>query len=97
MAKLFYPDFFNDVFGPIMQPGSSSSFAGTSRVGRIARAALKSEPKRVKIAFNPSDRHLRVLGNMMDDRAYLGGLQDFATDDVRLFKAHEEAHTGYIL
>ncbi len=91
MSKLFYPDFFNDVFGPIMQPGSSSSFAGTSRVGRIARATLKSEPLRARIAFNPSDRHLRVLGNMMDDRAYLGGLQGFATDDIRLFSAHEEA------
>ena len=48
MSKLFYPDFFNDVFGPIMQPGSSSSFGGTSRVGRIARATLKSEPKAAK-------------------------------------------------
>ena len=91
MEKLFYPDFFNDVFGPIMQPGSSGSFAGTSRVGRIARSTLKSDPIRAKIAFNPSDKHLRTLGNMMDDRAYLGGLQGFATDDVRLFTAHEEA------
>ena len=91
MAKIFYPDFFNDVFGPIMQPGSSGSFAGTSRVGRIARYTLKSEPKRVKISFNPSDEHLKSLGNMMDDRAYLGGLQDFATDDIRLFTGHEEA------
>ncbi len=91
MSKLFYPDFFNDVFGPIMQPGSSSSFAGTSRVGRIARYTLKSEPKRVRITFNPSADHLKSLGNMMDDRAYLGGLLDFATDDIRLFSAHEEA------
>lgn len=93
MSKLFYPDFFNDVFGPIMQPGSSGSFAGTSRVGRIARYTLASEPKMVRILFNPSDHHLKVLGNMMDDRAYLGGLQDFATDDIRLFTAHEEART----
>lgn len=91
MDKIFYPDFFNDVFGPIMQPGSSSSFAGTSRVGRIARHTLKSEPKDVKITFNPSADHLKSLGNMMDDRAYLGGLLDFATDDIRLFSAHEEA------
>lgn len=91
MSKLFYPDFFNDVFGPIMQPGSSGSFAGTSRVGRIARHTLASEPERVRILFNPSDHHLKVLGNMMDDRAYLGGLLDFATDDIRLFTAHEEA------
>jgi len=91
MNKLFYPDFFNDVFGPIMQPGSSGSFGGTSRVGRIARYTLASEPVRARIAFNPSDHHLRVLGNMMDDRAYLGGLQDFSTEDIRLFDAHNEA------
>ena len=93
MDKLFYPDFFNDVFGPIMQPGSSGSFGGTNRVGRIARAALKSEPKRVRILFNPSDRHLVSLGNMMDDRAYLGGLMGFNTEDIRLFFAHEEARS----
>lgn len=96
MSKLFYPDFFNDVFGPIMQPGSSGSFAGTSRVGRIARHTLKSEPKRVRILFDPSDRHLESLGNMMDDRAYLGGLQDFATDDIRLFDAHSLARKAGI-
>ena len=96
VSKIFYPDFFNDVFGPIMQPGSSGSFAGTSRVGRIARYTLKSEPKRVKISFNPSEKHLKSLGNMMDDRAYLGGLQDFATDDIRLFRGHEEARARAI-
>ncbi|MBQ3794522.1 MAG: hypothetical protein II798_09500, partial [Lachnospiraceae bacterium] len=94
MAKIFYPDFFNDVFGPIMQPGSSGSFAGTSRVGRMARYTLKSKPKRVRISFNPSAEHLKSLGNMMDDRAYLGGLLDFATDDIRLFRGHEEARAA---
>ncbi|BBN97658.1 L-serine ammonia-lyase, iron-sulfur-dependent, subunit beta [Sporolactobacillus terrae] len=92
MVKRFYPDFFNDVFGPIMQPGSSGSFAGTSRVGRVAHYLVKPPLLRATISFNPSDeRHLRNLGNMMDDRGYLGGLQDFATDDVRLFDAHQLA------
>ena len=91
MSKLFYPDFFNDVFGPVMQPGSSGSFAGTSRVGRVARHTLKSEPARVRILFNPGEHRLVKLGNMMDDRGFLGGVQDFATDDVRLFRAHELA------
>jgi L-serine dehydratase len=96
MPKIFYPDFFNDVLGPIMQPGSSGSFAGTSRVGRIARHTLKSEPRRVRILFNPGDRHLANLGNMMEDRGYLGGLQDFATDDIRLFDAHALARASRI-
>ena len=96
MAKIFYPDFFNDVFGPIMQPGSSSSFAGTSRIGRIARHSLKSAPAKARILFNAGDRHLENLGNMMEDRAYLGGLQDFETDDIRLFAAHEHAREARI-
>ncbi|MDR2842127.1 MAG: L-serine ammonia-lyase, iron-sulfur-dependent, subunit alpha [Spirochaetaceae bacterium] len=90
--KLFYPDFFNDVFGPIMQPGSSSSFAGTSRVGRVAAHTIKSPLKRAKIAFNPDDaRDLQQLGNMMEDSGFLGGLQDFMPDDERLFSAHKLA------
>lgn len=96
MGKIFYPDFFNDVFGPIMQPGSSSCFAGTSRVGRVAGYTLKSKPLRVKILFNPGDHHMLDLGNMMDDRGYLGGLQDFAPDDIRLFSAHESARKAGI-
>lgn len=96
MEKLLYPDFFNDVFAPVMQPGSSGSFAGTSRIGRTARYCLKSAPKRVKILFNPSSHMMQKLGNMMDDRAYLGGLQDFDTDDIRLFSAHELARKARI-
>jgi L-serine dehydratase len=92
MAKIFYPDFFNDVFGPIMQPGSSTSFAGNSRVGRAASFTVKGKIKRAKIGFNPSDKgHLQKLGNMMEDRAFLGGLQGFTTDDERLFRSHELA------
>ena len=76
MTKLLYPDFFNDVFGPIMQSGSSSNFAGMSRLGHAARYTLSSSPRRVRILFNPSDQQLLTLGNMMEDRGYLGGLQD---------------------
>ncbi|MDR2793823.1 MAG: L-serine ammonia-lyase, iron-sulfur-dependent, subunit alpha [Treponema sp.] len=92
MAKIFYPDFFNDVFGPIMQPGSSTSFAGNSRIGRVASHTVRGGVKRVKIRFNPEDRgHIQRLGNMMEDRALLGGIQGFAADDERLFSAHELA------
>jgi L-serine dehydratase len=88
MAKIFYPDFFNDVFGPIMQPGSSSNFAGTARVGRIARHVLTSEPVRARILFHKEDREFTALGNMNEDLGYLGGILDFAPDDPRLYDAH---------
>ncbi|MDR2739217.1 MAG: hypothetical protein LBB68_05245, partial [Treponema sp.] len=75
-----------------MQPGSSTSFAGNSRVGRAASFTVNGKIKRVKIAFNPSDkRHLQKLGNMMEDRAFLGGVQGFTTDDEWLFRSHELA------
>ncbi|MBR0430200.1 MAG: L-serine ammonia-lyase, iron-sulfur-dependent, subunit alpha [Lachnospiraceae bacterium] len=92
--KLFYPDFFNDVFGPIMQPGSSGGFAGTDRIGRMARHALRSNPKRVKILLNPSEKRLLSLGTWMEDRAYLGGLLDMDTEDIRLFDAHAVARAA---
>ncbi|MDR1802714.1 MAG: L-serine ammonia-lyase, iron-sulfur-dependent, subunit alpha [Treponema sp.] len=92
MGKVFYPDFFNDVFGPVMQSGSSSNFAGNSRVGWAASFTVKGELRRVTIAFNPNDKsQIRGLGNMMEDRAFLGGAQKFRPDDERLFRAHELA------
>jgi L-serine dehydratase len=90
MAKIFYPDFFNDVLGPVMQPGSSSSFAGNSRVGHAASFTVKGPLKSVGIRFSSEDR-FRRLGNMMEDRALLGGLQGFWPDDEQLFRAHELA------
>jgi len=75
-----------------MQPGSSSCFAGNSRIGWAASFTIKGELRRVKISFNPSDKdQLRKLGNMMEDRAFLGGVQRFHPDDERLFRAHELA------
>lgn len=91
--KIFYPDFFNDVFGPIMQPGSSGGFAGTSRSARIARYSVLSDPKDVTFIFAPSSHMIDSLGTFMEDRAYLGGILDFDTEDERLFRAHEEARS----
>jgi len=94
MSKIFYPDFFNDVFGPIMQPGSSGGFSGTARLSFLASKALKSAPASVRILFNPSDRRLKSLGTWMEDRAYLGGLLEMTPEDVGLFEAHEIARSN---
>jgi len=96
MAKLFYPDFFNDVFGPVMQPGSSSAFAGPCRIGNLARSLIKSEPGRVRFLFNRSEREIVTIANFMSDRGYLGGVQGFLTDDIRLFDSHELARKNGI-
>ena len=81
MEKIFYPDFFNDVFGPIMQPGSSGGFAGPARIGNIAGKLLGENIRRVIFSFQPEDiERFKSLGNFMTDRGYLGGAQGFATD-----------------
>ena len=92
MAKIFYPDFFNDVFGPIMQPGSSGGFAGPARIGNVAASLIGGKVKKVRFLFNPSEKEqFRTLGNFMTDRGYLGGVLGFKPDDVRLFEAHKLA------
>ena len=97
MAKIFYPDFFNDVFGPIMQPGSSGGFAGPTRIGNVAAALTGGKVKKVSFLFNPSDsEHLNTLGNFMTDRGFLGGTLGFKPDDVRLFDAHKLARKAKV-
>ncbi|WP_026659035.1 L-serine ammonia-lyase, iron-sulfur-dependent, subunit alpha [Butyrivibrio sp. AC2005] len=92
MAKIFYPDFFNDVFGPIMQPGSSGGFAGPTRIGNVASHLIDEKINRVTFSFQKSDiGKFQSLGNFMTDRGYLGGTLGFATDDPRLFDAHKLA------
>nr|WP_297765016.1 L-serine ammonia-lyase, iron-sulfur-dependent, subunit alpha [uncultured Butyrivibrio sp.] len=92
MGKIFYPDFFNDVFGPIMQPGSSGGFAGPIRIGNIARTLVSGNVRKVIFSFQQDDAgHFRSLGNFMTDRGYLGGVLGFETDDIRVFDAHKLA------
>ena len=52
MSKIFYPDFFNDVFGPEMQPGSSSHTAGPLRLGNLANQLLGGRLKSIEIELD---------------------------------------------
>lgn len=91
MARLVYPDFFNDVFGPIMQPGSSGGFAGPVRIGNAARALAGDTPKRACVLVPPDYGDLSQLDTFMTDRGYIGGLLGYTTDDPRLFDARAHA------
>jgi L-serine dehydratase len=53
-----YPEFFNDVFGPVMQPGSSSHFAGPCRIGLLAASLLDGEPSRVELGLDRTGLYL---------------------------------------
>jgi L-serine dehydratase len=90
-TMLLYPDYFNDVFGPIMQPGSSGGFAAQCRIGYVARHLIKSEPKRVLFTIKQGGFGLASLVNFMGDYGLLGGILGFLPDDERLFDAHNIA------
>ncbi|MDR2073336.1 MAG: hypothetical protein LBP60_07885, partial [Spirochaetaceae bacterium] len=85
MMVPLYPDFFNDVFGPVMQPGSAGGFAGPVRIGNAARALAGGDIKKVRFLFDRQSRPLAFLVNFMSDRGYLGGILGFPPDDERLF------------
>jgi L-serine dehydratase len=91
MSELLYPDFFNDVFGPIMQPGSAGGFAAPCRIGYISRHLIKSEPKRVHFTYKQGGLGLASAVNFMGDYGLLGGVLGFLPDDERLFDAHNTA------
>ena len=86
-----YPEFFNDVFGPVMQPGSSSHFAGPCRLGYLAGCLLGEPPARIRILLDKRGSFAGTFGLMAEDRAMVGGVLGFLTDDERLFRAFELA------
>ncbi len=86
-----YPEFFNDVFGPVMQPGSSSHFAGPCRLGLLAGHLLGEPPSRIRILLDERGSFAGTFGLMAEDRAMVGGVLGLQPDDERLFRALELA------
>ncbi|HCX21430.1 MAG: L-serine ammonia-lyase, iron-sulfur-dependent, subunit beta [Flammeovirgaceae bacterium] len=71
-----------DMIGPVMIGPSSSHTAGVVRIGRVARKILKSIPKKAIITFYNS--FARTYEGHGSNRAILGGLMDYHTDDERI-------------
>jgi L-serine dehydratase len=74
-----------DMIGPVMIGPSSSHTAGVVRIGQVARQILGSQPEWVEIVFYNS--FARTYEGHGSDRAIIGGLLDFPTDDIRLRNA----------
>lgn len=87
MSQDLYPEFFNDVFGPVMQPGSSSHTAGPCRLGNLARSLLGAAPIRIVVQLDPTGSFAGTFGVMAEDRAMLAGVMGMLPDDRRLFDA----------
>jgi L-serine dehydratase len=86
-----YPEFFNDVFGPVMQPGSSSHTAGPCRLGRLAGDLLGEPLKKARIELDEHGSFAGTFGIMAEDRAMVAGVLGLLPDDERLFRALELA------
>jgi L-serine dehydratase len=86
-----YPDFFNDVFGPVMQPGSSSHMAGPCRLGRLAADLLGERPARVEFIIDWEGSFAGTFGTMNEDKGLLAGVIGLGPDDDRIFSAPELA------
>lgn len=91
MTASSYPEFFNDVFGPVMQPGSSSHMAAPCRLGGLARDLLGEPPSRARIVLDRKGSFAGTFGIMAEDRAMVAGVLGFSPDDERLFDAFELA------
>ena len=81
----YYPEFFNDVFGPIMQPGSSSHTAGPCRIGYLAHQLLQSSLKHVLIELDKNGSFVGTFGHMNEDLGMLAGAYGLLPDDKRIF------------
>ena len=86
-----YPEFFNDVFGPVMQPGSSSHMAGPCRLGYLTACLLGEPPRSVQFTLDPEGSYAGTFGLMNEDLGLLAGTLGILPDDRRLFEARELA------
>jgi len=78
-----------DMIGPVMIGPSSSHTAGVVRIGRVGLRVLGEPVKEAQIVFYNS--FARTYEGHSSDKAIIGGLFDFKTDDPRIKNAAEEA------
>jgi L-serine dehydratase len=74
-----------DMIGPVMIGPSSSHTAGVVRIARAAVRVLGGLPDHANIVFYNS--FARTYEGHGSDRAIIGGLMDFKTDDERIREA----------
>lgn len=78
-----------DMIGPIMIGPSSSHTAGVVRIARAAVRVLGGKPEDASITFYNS--FARTYEGHGSDRAIIGGLMDFKTDDANIKNSLEIA------
>jgi L-serine dehydratase len=96
MTTELYPDFFNDVFGPVMQPGSSSHMAAPCRLGLMARSLLGEPSTQIRVLLDSAGSFAGTFGMMSEDSAMVAGALGIPPHDVRLFHAQSLAREAGI-
>ncbi|MCU0401647.1 MAG: L-serine ammonia-lyase, iron-sulfur-dependent subunit beta [Algoriphagus sp.] len=81
-----------DMIGPVMIGPSSSHTAGVVRIARAAIRVLGGIPQEATVTFYNS--FARTYEGHGSDRAILGGLMDYKTDDSRIKNALELASSS---
>ncbi|MEN2283496.1 L-serine ammonia-lyase, iron-sulfur-dependent subunit beta [Algoriphagus sp. SE2] len=74
-----------DMIGPVMIGPSSSHTAGVVRIARAAIRVLGGKPQKALVTFYNS--FARTYEGHGSDKAIIGGLMDFKTDDPRIKNA----------
>jgi L-serine dehydratase len=96
VSVLSYPEFFNDVFGPVMQPGSSSHTAAPCRLGYLARCLLGEPPAEIRVLLDEHGSFAGTFGLMHEDQGMLAGALGWLPDDPRIFDAAATARAAGI-
>ncbi|MDN5211233.1 L-serine ammonia-lyase, iron-sulfur-dependent subunit beta [Fulvivirgaceae bacterium BMA12] len=78
-----------EMIGPVMIGPSSSHTAGVVRIARAAIRVLGKKPEKAVITFYNS--FARTYEGHGSDKAVIGGLLDFKTDDNRIKNSFEHA------
>ena len=98
MKRQHYPSIFNDVLAPVTQGPSSSNTVGPFRIGTIARALLKGEPRVLKIKMSTGGGYFATFYNMDSDKGFLAGIlgKDLIGDDLsQVYEDAKEAGLKY--
>lgn len=83
ISEKYYPNFFNDVYGPMMQAGSSSHTATPCRIGYMAKSVLGEDVARIDVFLDKDGSFAATFGVMQEDLGMLSGAYGLLPDDVR--------------
>lgn len=75
-----YPEFYNDVFGPIMQPGSSSHMAAPCRAGYLCNSILGEDVAEILVELDNDGSFKGTFGTMNEDLGMLNGAMGHMPD-----------------